>query len=450
MDNAVIAASKTSMRNRAVNSGPATPHPDYLAGGAAWDRVRACHDGADAVKANAEAFLPRPVGMSDESYVKYLLRANFLPATRRTEEVLSGLLLSEPPEAKAPAAVLSELEKDVTLTGQPLAGFAQDLITELLIAGRVGVILDFPDTGGGRVRPYWCLRSAEDIVFWRAGMSPEGPERLTRLVLREDVLVEDKRDPYALVMEHRIREYLLEEDGTVAVRVWAFRNNKWEIIERMEPNLHGEPLRMIPAMLGNARRVGNGIEQPPLLSIADLSLSHYRSSADLEQGNYYASLPTVYTIGAQMPAGAPHQQGIPTNQGQTHGITRDNTGVKGYRIGSGKVLELPEKDSQDRLPGDQRPRPGLDPHDAGSQGTQPAGCRRAPRARPVPEPRDGPERADQGAGRWLAHAPARQRGRPVAHLGVDHLGALDGPRRHVRVRDAQSRASEPAAGVPGA
>ena len=321
-------------------SGPATPHPDYIRGSAAWGRVRACHDGTDAVKAAAKRFLPQPLGMVDKDYAKYLLRANFLPAVRRTEEVLSGLLLREPPEVQAPSDA-DELLADVTLTRQTLTGFAQDVVSELLVTGRIAVVLDFTAPVGGAVRPYWCLKHAEDLLAWRVEMSDEGPERLTRLVFRENTLVEDPENKYGLILEHRVREYTLEDEGVV-VRLLALRDSKWIAIKEVVPIVIGEPLREIPTIIANARQVGTEVIQPPLAPIADLSLSHYRTSADLEQGNYYASLPTAYTTGATLSAGTPGR-GIPTNQEQTHGIQALPQGTKGYSLGSGKVLELPEK-----------------------------------------------------------------------------------------------------------
>ena len=323
-----------------VTSGPATPHPDYMRGSAAWARVRACQEGTAAVKAAAQKYLPQPLGMLNEDYVKYLLRANFLPAVRRTEEVLSGLLLREPPEVQAPSDA-DALLADVTLTRQTLTGFAQDIVSELLVTGRIAVVLDFIAPTGGSVRPYWCLKHAEDLLAWRVEMPDDGPERLMRLVFRENGLVKDPKNEYGLILEHRIREYTLTDDG-VLVRVLALRDGKWIETKAVLPQVIGESLREIPVIIANARQVGTEVIQPPLAPIADLSLSHYRTSADLEQGNYFASLPTPYTTGATMPAGAPGR-GIPTNQEQTHGIRALPQGVKGYKLGSGNVLELPKE-----------------------------------------------------------------------------------------------------------
>ena len=75
---------------------------------------------------------------------------------------------------------------------------------------------------------------------------------------------------------------------------WRFaftrlREDEWEVIQTLTPHIHEQRLAAIPVILANARQLGTEMVTPPLLAIADLVLSHYRSSADLEQGNYYAS-----------------------------------------------------------------------------------------------------------------------------------------------------------------
>ena len=326
---------------RAVASGPATPHPDWIMGSPLWTRVRACHDGADAVKASRTLYLPQPDGMFDEQYARYLMRASFLPVVGRTETALSGLLLQEDPEVAAPTDVLA-ITEDITLTDQSVAGFAQETVTELLVAGRVAVVVDISVPEPGGIRPYWCLRDAESMIFWREEAGEDGgPGMLTRVVFREDALVESEDDEYRLVVEHRIREYVLES-GRLAVQVFALRKGKWILIERSVPLVYGEPLDMIPVLIANALSLGPRVVPPPLLPIADLALSHYRSSADLEQGNYYASMPTAWLSGARQAPGTPgqRQRVVQAPQDQTHGLSVQRT-ASAYRLGSGKIIELP-------------------------------------------------------------------------------------------------------------
>ena len=324
-------------------SGPATPHPDYQANKHLWLRVRDCHDGEDAVKGRRTTYLPKPGGMEPDDYSSYLMRAGFLPAVERTEEVLSGLLFREPPEVEAPPD-LDEVMEDVTLTGQPLEGLAQALVVELLVTGRVALLLDFATPGDAPPRPYWSIRSAESFLSWQTAQVEGGEVVLTRAAFSETALVRDPDNPYGLVPEQRVREYVLTETGVV-ISVYAFRDkDEWVLTDQSTPKLYGEPLREIPVLVAAAREVGFEIDKPPLLPIANLSLSHYRTSADREQGNYYASLPTAYVTGAKLPKPAMRRQagagGSDVLPGSAPGYPPSP--LDGFRLGSNRVLELPE------------------------------------------------------------------------------------------------------------
>ena len=327
-------------KNANLTDGPGTLHPDYVAGMEARDRCRDCHDGEDAVKARETKYLPCPNGMEGEpdAYNKYLLRAGFLPAVERTEEVLSGLLFQEDPEIVTPAD-LDTLVEDVTLTGQPLIGMAQDAVVELLVTGRVAFLLDFVKPDEGMLRPYWSLRTSEDLINWTTERAPDGKGRLTRAMLREDAWVPGE-DEYSLVVEHRVRELVLTDAGVV-VRVHALQEGMWVQLREDFPMIYGEPMQEIPLLVANARQVGVDMGKPPLLPIANLVLSHYRTSADLEHGNYYASLPTAYAIGAKLSAGKQQQQRSPGGRRAPYEPGGRSSYDPGFKLGSGYLLPLP-------------------------------------------------------------------------------------------------------------
>ena len=344
-------ADKATKKAKALGAGPGTLHPDYIMNRSRWARCRDCHDGADAVKAQRETYLPKPGGFDvPDQYDLYLMRAGFLPAVQRTEEVLSGLLFGDDPEVKMPGE-LDEVVENVTLTGQDLIGLAQDMVSELLTTGRVAVQLDFATPTPNTMRPYWRLRSAENLINWRTMQQTDGREVLVRAMLREDTLVEDPKNAFGLILERRIRELILAEAG-VEIRLHALRKDKWEQVgPTRRPMAYGQPLMEIPLLISSARTVGVDVGRPPLLPIANLVLSHYRSSADLEQGNFFASLPTAYVKGAKMSVGQRSiqqaqpqsiRQGKPGGPQTFGGAYPPSSGLDGYRLGSGLLLELPE------------------------------------------------------------------------------------------------------------
>ena len=62
--------------------------------------------------------------------------------------------------------------------------------------------------------------------------------------------------------------------------------------------MKGDALRKLPIFTINSTGLGfDTMDSPPLLDLANLSLSHYRTSADLENGRHYTSLPQPWITG---------------------------------------------------------------------------------------------------------------------------------------------------------
>lgn len=313
-----------------TGEGVARKHPEYVRAEQDWRQVRDCHGGTRTVKARQTTYLPKPGGMTRADYSTYLTRATFIPAVSRTEGVLAGLLFQEPPEVESPTDA-DALVNDVTGTGQPLEAFAQNWVRELLITGRAALTMDFTDRPtGGMVMPYWRLVSAESLLSWHSVSAMRSPSVLVRATIQDDGWIVDENKN--IVLQRRVQEYTIGEDGRVMVRRHVLKDGVWEVAAEIVPTLRGRPLDRLPIIVANWRSVGLSIEPPPLGEIAELSLSHYRSSADREQGNFYASLPTVYVIGAELP-----------DEAEGDGETASK---QSFRLGSGKALEIPNEKAE--------------------------------------------------------------------------------------------------------
>jgi len=82
-------------------------------------------------------------------------------------------------------------QRGVDLKGSTMSGFLGiDILTELLILGKVGIYIDMPHLNGptladvGNARPYLYLYQAEDILAWSASR-PEEPSEFQALLLRD-------------------------------------------------------------------------------------------------------------------------------------------------------------------------------------------------------------------------------------------------------------------------
>lgn len=281
------------------------PHPEYEEMKSRWQTCRDVAGGSYEVKKAGTLYLPRPPGMDafDGSYRAYLARALFFNAFSRTVDGLAGSIFQKPPTATVPKKLEGSLS-DISLSDESLDGFALRTVREVLTIGRVAVLVDVSREGG---EPYMSLYGAEELVNWRTERRG-GNSVLVRAVLREVVEVADEKDESKIAILDQYREVALSEDGAYQVRMWARLPRAhmtdpsaelWIASDWVVPQRRGESLSFIPLVILGANKLGATVERPPLIDLADVNLSHYRSSADREQALYYVSQPTVWVAGAK-------------------------------------------------------------------------------------------------------------------------------------------------------
>ena len=285
-------------------------HPDYETAAPLWQRMRDVVAGEDAVHKAQVRYLPMLTEQKPEEYRAYVMRTPFFGATARTIDALHGLMFRKPPFLTMPAA-MEEIAADVTMAGRTLDGFVGDIARECLSVGRVGVLVDFPRVEQRPVsmgqaqatgqRPFATLYKAEHVFFWRE-------RRIgNKLQLVEARLHETYASPVDEWTEEsrpQIRQLVLEE-GAYVQRI--FRQSKetgeWTLVEQIVPQLNGAPLRYIPFVILGSDAVSSDMAPPPLLDMANLNLSHYRSTADLEHGAHLTGLPMLFLAGIQLGEG---------------------------------------------------------------------------------------------------------------------------------------------------
>jgi hypothetical protein len=262
-----------------------TKHPDYSE--EMWQKCRDFVIGGDRVKSQGRRYLPELSGQSLERYEAYKARAMFYDATSRTMQGLMGAIFRRPFECAVEFLPL-------------VRGVVRDLTRELLIAGRVSLWVDV-DAGG---KPYLTVYRAEDLVNWKV-MRFRGEERLTLAVLRE--LVED--DLQSLDHDRGWQYRLVRSDGDgVRVEVYQLAQDvqgreSWELVNEVEMLERGEPLEKMPLVVLSARGVETEVRPSPILGLVNANLSHYQSSADLENGRHYTGLPTAWVAGFRIGTG---------------------------------------------------------------------------------------------------------------------------------------------------
>ena len=255
-----------------------TRHPAFASMDENVKTMRHVMIGDDAVKAAGTRYLPKLGGQDTEDYNAYKKRALFYGACVRTKEALAGAICRKPLQLHGPEEWTKKYKDDVTGTGVSLNSFAGELVHEMLTTSMEGILVDHD--GARPFLSHYCQENVTNIL-------PTGD-----VVLQEASWVQDAKDPYVLTEATSYRE-LRMVDGKPFVRVWTIPEGgkEWVAGEDSPLTYRKEPLKEIPFTLAQM----NGI---PLLPLAQANLSHYLTSADLENGLHWGGIFTPWIAGS--------------------------------------------------------------------------------------------------------------------------------------------------------
>jgi hypothetical protein len=292
-------------------------HSEYAAAKPRWERARDAAAGQDAVHEKGVAYLPKLSGQTEDEYKAYKGRALYYGATGRTVDGMSGLIFRRAPTIEIPAAV-SYLEEDVDTSGTPLVAFCEKVVEELLQAGRIGLLADFPPMEGVRTlaeereagaRPFVTTYSAESVLNWKVERVGNR-STLTLVVLAE--MAEVPKDEYESEQVPRWRVLRLGVSADEAGKVRrVYTQELWEktkdaagkesfvMVEGYPktPLMANRPMDFIPFLVCGPMGIDVCVAKPPILDLADVNLSHYRTTADYEHGLHFTGLPTPIVTG---------------------------------------------------------------------------------------------------------------------------------------------------------
>lgn len=302
-------------------------HPEYLLACPHWKEARDCVAGEDAVKQNSTTYLPRPPGIDPDNYELYVRLASFYGATSQAVLGLLGTIIRKPAEVTVPDSIdLDHIGKE----GESLQILIKDSLRQNLIVSRLGILVDAFEDGN----PYVVFYLAEDILDWQDAYVPYLGRRVPVYVFLREVGSEIDYNTLDRKPALRFRMLYLENgvyhqqvyvpdddsiDGFIKVKI---RKQGESVIPKKSG---GRVLNEIPFIFYNANSMTTSIEQPALMPLIKINMSHFRMSADLHWGLHWTALPT------------PVVSGIPSTEGTS------NTPTK-LPIGSTKAwcLEPPE------------------------------------------------------------------------------------------------------------
>ncbi len=317
-----------------------TQHPDYKRMLPIWERCRDVCSGQDAIHAGGDKYLPRLKDQQPDEYLKYVKRTPFYNATWRTIAGLVGMVFRKPPRIDAPEEFLGTpaddkgnagkpgVFDDVDGMGMPLQLFMQKVTEEALKQNRVGVLVDYPQAPDGiteadarklNLRPTMQMYDTFSIINWKTERinneivftmvvlkevfwvkkdefesTPEDRWRVLDLTMG----VDDKKQPTGL--QYRQRLFKVQASDTKAggttdstVNVQSFVQDGPDII----PKMNAKPMTYIPFKIIQTDDSSFEVDEPGLIDLVNMNISHYQTSASLEHGSHFTALPTLVLTG---------------------------------------------------------------------------------------------------------------------------------------------------------
>lgn len=277
-------------------------HPEYSKNLIKWQLMRDALAGEVA----KEKYVPKLSDQEAEEYSAYVGRAEFYNATARTQVALTGLLFAKPPKVELPEA-LKSIGENISLDDDTLEALAKNIANECLSVGRCGVLVDLPSVEKAdyskleaerlNLRAYATLYKAENIINWKT-MKING-SNVTSLVVLAETYAEPTQDEFVDNIKTRYRVLDLHE-GYYRQRVFSeTKAGNFEVVSEIYPSANGQKLGYLPFTFFNVNDLKTAVEKPPLLDLAKINISHFRSEIDLEHGTHFTALPTPYITGYQ-------------------------------------------------------------------------------------------------------------------------------------------------------
>ena len=272
-------------------------HPDSEEMLPIWEKCEDAREGQTAIHEAGRTYLPSLSGQSDSEYNAYKRRAVFYGAMSRTVDAFAGMIMRVPPSVDNPSPYLD----DVTGHDCSLTEFAGQVLEEVLVTGFGGILVEHSPLAQAvtlaqaqalGARPYLALFDADSVINWRM----DG-KRITQLILEEEEYIAKSEFEGEEQCFYRVLD--LDEMGNYRQRKFVEKDKIFtQVGDDIYPLMNGSTLKEIPFYF-----LGDADELPLLIDLVDLNISHYMTTADLENGCHFTGIPQPWLAGVQLPDG---------------------------------------------------------------------------------------------------------------------------------------------------
>lgn len=231
----------------------------------------------------------------------YIYGGVSIGATKLTIRKLVGLFADKKSKFEL-GKQLEYLKENCTGTGVGLQEFCEKSLAEVETVSRIGVLMDYPQTGGKRmtrdelkrygVLPRFYRYNAESIISCKVD-TLFGTEVQTQIVLKEQIEVPVEGDEFAVRKEDQYRVLRLRKQGYTQ-QLYG-QNNQPSTEEVLILNGKGKSLQYIPFFVCNSEENGaNNMNEPPVLGMAKLDQAYLQDSCSHKRYVKYAGAFTLW------------------------------------------------------------------------------------------------------------------------------------------------------------
>lgn len=235
--------------------------------------------------------------MDDDDYDSYKGRAQFFNAAGRTLDGLAGMLNRKPCIVEVPEGLEKYLD-NVDGKGHTISQFVDMVCKDVLTTGWGGLLVDMPksddtvsqaDVEEKGLYAYMVYYKAEACTKFR--WQTKGRFNSLRYVILKEPTEVDSAGTYNTEIKDYYRVLEIREDG----KYWqTLYNDKLEPIFEIDPKDKAGNFSELPFWFMS---VNTEPEEPLLSDLVNVNISHYKKSADYENGLHWTGVPTPYARG---------------------------------------------------------------------------------------------------------------------------------------------------------
>lgn len=275
-------------------------HEDYRIYVDEWQLMRDSIRGNTKIKYEADRYLPAPNNINAtgavqnirnqsngmrSAYQRFQMLTDFPELTSQALKGMLGLAFSEDSLLLLSGSV-SELESDATNQGDSFSSLYNDILSEVMAMGRVGVLVTLTED----LNPFMQLYSTENILNW----SVDSQNNLQSVLIRDFTQKFDK-DEFTYIKTPEYIGLHLNENGKYTQTKF---DKDFNIVESQIVSW-GFELNYIPFYIITPYKVNSELRDSILSPIAHKCLQIYRNTAILNKCLATKGDPTFYMIGVQ-------------------------------------------------------------------------------------------------------------------------------------------------------